>query len=667
MVTLKKIISWVKELQFNSYFLFAVILITASLIRLMFLFQSYDDPYLTNRFADESSYHLWAKKIMQGDFLSDRAFFTSPLYAYFLAFFYTFFGDHILYVRIVQIFMGLLTIFIVYLCARFYFKSRLNLIPPFIMAISVGPICYEFFADKTTFNLFLFSLCIYFCIICLREQKHINFFVSGVVCAIASMSHVSSIIILFSLIVSIFTDRFVKINKKLLFVMFAIFGFIIGISPVALHNAIVSQDFVLIVSGGGQNFYIGNHQKNISGRYTSPDFALANLYYEEESFTNKAKELLGKNSLRPSEVSRFWFNQGLKDISQNPHLAIKRFFRKLRWVFHNEELTDTRDIKFYLPRYKIFNLPLIPFWVVSCVGLLGLGFSLKKQNFIFLNTIIIGIASLFSIYFVFGRYRLPLIIPLSICATFAVQSVGELLKDREWKKLGAILVVILSLSWLLLSEVYPKKNSKIDELNLAFTLLELGDLQSAETLFQEKHNYWNKGYLEIFRDRLNSAHIKQAEGNERKGRIAEAIFHYKRAIEAKTNDIQAMNNLGTIYLRLKNFSEATNWYQKVIKIHPNHYIAKINMVTVATLEGNIDEAIRRCERVLEMHPNEHHAHLVFSKLLLKQNNIQLAYEHLHNALIIKPDFIEAKKIMNKLIKLYPDLKNNQIKRFSDQK
>ena len=52
-------------------------------------------------------------------------------------------------------------------------------------------------------------------------------------------------------------------------------GLAIAIGPVAARNYFVADDFVLITSQAGQNFYIGNNRGNESGVYKAPPFVIA--------------------------------------------------------------------------------------------------------------------------------------------------------------------------------------------------------------------------------------------------------------------------------------------------------------------------------------------------------------------------------------------------------
>src|SRR5215813_9781143 len=74
--------------------------------RLLYLWQIQRAPFFDLRIGDGESYHLWARRIADGDWLGSGVFYQAPLYPYFLACIYRVLGDSPGTVRIVQALMG---------------------------------------------------------------------------------------------------------------------------------------------------------------------------------------------------------------------------------------------------------------------------------------------------------------------------------------------------------------------------------------------------------------------------------------------------------------------------------------------------------------------------------------------------------------------------------
>ena len=92
-------------------------------------------------------------------------------------------------------------------------------------------------------------------------------------------------------------------------------GVVLALS--AGHNVVGSGEWVLTTSNAGQNFYIGNNALNLKGQYTRLPFVDPNPKYEERGFAREAHRRTGVE-LTPTEVSRYWFGQGLDWIRANP-------------------------------------------------------------------------------------------------------------------------------------------------------------------------------------------------------------------------------------------------------------------------------------------------------------------------------------------------------------
>src|SRR5258708_30277452 len=75
-------------------------------IRLLYLWQIHHAPFFDLRIGDGEAYHLWARRIAQGDWLGTGVFYQAPLYPYFLALVYRVLDDSATTVRFIQALIG---------------------------------------------------------------------------------------------------------------------------------------------------------------------------------------------------------------------------------------------------------------------------------------------------------------------------------------------------------------------------------------------------------------------------------------------------------------------------------------------------------------------------------------------------------------------------------
>ncbi|MEO8342370.1 MAG: tetratricopeptide repeat protein, partial [Gallionella sp.] len=211
--------------------------------------------------------------------------------------------------------------------------------------------------------------------------------------------------------------------------------------------------------------YLGNHSGNSDGKYTSPPFSHATINAEESNFKQEAERRTGR-VLLPSEVSSYWFKQGVAEAASNPGLSLIRYERRLRWTIGNEELPDTRHLDFYRDLFNILKLPILwGFGMVSFLGMVGTMILIRvKEKKALFSVLFAGIYILaISLFFVFGRFRMPLLVPFSILAGAGIMQAYRQLEIIRMRGLILSLPLLFFLSWLSFGEVLPKTESYFPE------------------------------------------------------------------------------------------------------------------------------------------------------------------------------------------------------------
>lgn len=558
----------------------AGVLLGAILVRLVFLFQSSGDPFLSVRFVDEQGYHEWARAIAGGAVLGERSFFTTPLFAYFLALIYRLFGDGIPTLRVINLLLGTATVALVWGCARRYLSRPLAYLPPAIVAFSAAPLFYEALPEKTTFVLFLCALAFLGCTVALERRGLAAVFAAGLLCGLASLAHATLVTLPAAAAVCLAGDR-IPGRRRLLLLGALSLGFLAAVAPSALHNAIVSRDLVLIAANGGQNFYTGNHAGNPDGTYRPPPFALANLVHEEQDFRLEAERRVGRSGLKPAEISRFWYGQALREMAAHPGLSARRFLNRLLAVFNREDLPDSRLYTFYADRYPLLRAGLLPYWLVAAFGLVGLGVSLPQRRFLFVHLVTGGLTLFLVLYFVFGRYRLPVLIPLALYAAGALR---DAVRSRA-NAPAALLVASLVGAALFCLAPLPgaARGSFPDRFNLAMALYREGRLDEAERLFQE-----------MYAERRGDPRLAMALGMLRaeRGDAPGAIEPLRVALTANPLDYASWLTLAEAYRQTGEYPQAESCYLKVLELNPREIRASRGLLQVYLRLGRTRDAER---------------------------------------------------------------------------
>lgn len=457
-----------------------VMLLLAAAVRLVAFFPTLDDPYLHFRQGDEEFYHRWALDILDGTWGRTPAFHTSPLYAYFLALAYAAGGQSIAYIRLLNLLMGLGSVCLVSLAARHFLKPSAAVLATLLYGLCTAPIFYEWLPEKTSLTLLLTALSFFLIARAGARDTPAHWLLAGLAVGLAALAHTTLLVLVPSGWLHLTFGRARTRAAGLTSVAFFTLGALLGIMPATIHNYAQSRDFVLISYNLGTTFYLGNHAGNRTGRYSSVPFARSNENSEETDFNREAERRAGR-ALKPSEISGYWVRQGLAEIGDNPQLAARRFWRRIRWALGAEEASDTRTFEFYAQRYPVLGPPLWGFGAVSFLALFGVLSTWRDRRSLVCLLFVVFFAFGLSSVLVYGRYRLPLLVPLSILAAKAPGGIFDLLRRRRWPVVLALGIAAGGIGWFTFGPVlseYPNSHFT-DYNNQGNRYLDLGRLDLA--------------------------------------------------------------------------------------------------------------------------------------------------------------------------------------------
>ena len=115
-----------------------------------------------------------------------------------------------------------------------------------------------------------------------------------------------------------------------------------------------------------------------------------------------------------------------------------------------------------------------------------------------------------------------------------------------------------------------------------------------------------------------------------------ALDCFKIAIKINAKNIDAKNNLGTLYQMANKLEEAENCFKECIKLNPNFVSSLINLGNLKIITNNFNEAI-----------------LLYNRILKINENIEIIYLHLGQAYQNTKQFGKAEIIFKKALKKFP--------------
>jgi len=175
-------------------------------------------------------------------------------------------------------------------------------------------------------------------------------------------------------------------------------------------------------------------------------------------------------------------------------------------------------------------------------------------------------------------------------------------------------------------------------------LTALGCLQTS--YWKNSETIWNHSLALTSNNHIAENNL----GNDlmKKGRLDEAIVHFRKALEIYANYPEAHNNLGYALANKGNWSEAIPAYRAAMRVRPNYPKAHNNLAISLAETGKTDEALAEFREALRNDSDYQEAHVNMAVLLLQLGRRDEAITHLREALRLKPGDAEVKAQLRQL-------------------
>ncbi len=552
----------------------AVFLI-ALVVRIVYFLTVRGEPYYQVPLLDSAWYHRSALGILRDGFWGDEVFFRAPLYSYFVAFSYRFFGETPVAPKIIQIALGAGTCALLTAVARRVFDRRTALISGIVAALYPTLIFFDGELLATGPASFLGLLLLYRVLEALRQSAWRPWLAAGAVLGLAAITRPP--ILLFGAGLGIWmlaarvqqrggprSDRLLR-GRSLAALLI---GTVLVIAPVTLRNAVIGGDFVPIASQGGVNFYMGNHPGADGKSAVLPGWSESEgdwITFEDD--TRRMAEAEAGRSLSPSGESRFWTGKALSFIVTQPIEAAGLFSRKIYYLLNGFEIPNNKDPYFFKQYSPALNGALwkkglaFPTGLLIPLAVMGLLLAPRRRETSVLYVFLLCQAVAIVLFFACARYRVAL---LPVLIPFAVWGAGRLGRRFRTGPAGSAAVLgIVAVAFLVLS------NSNF-----------LGVGSTAR---------WQDHYD------LGLVHAERGE-------YAQARTAFEEALRLKPGDVSVIYNLGIVQMSLGNLEESVVSFRSVLGIDPAMMSARKNLGMALGRMGRLDEAEREFRRILELDP-----------------------------------------------------------------
>jgi len=578
-----------------------VIFATALSLRVLYLIQIQSIPLFYNLPGDGRTYDEWAQRIAAGDWLGSGVFYQAPLYPYFLGIWQAILGHNLWAIRMIQAALGALSCALIFLVGERLFSRSAGVASGLVLAFYAPAIFFDVLIEKSVLDVFLLSLLLWVLACAWSRRDWRRWLSAGAILGLLGLSRENALILAVVVPVWIaiyFSEQALK--YRVAWTGWFLAGLILVLIPVGLRNLAVGGEFKLTTSQLGANFFIGNNPA-ADGTYGSVHKIIGEPNLEGSDARRLAERATGRK-MAPGEVSDFWLQKASAYIRSEPLSWVWLLGKKWLMVWNAREVEDSDDFYIYSQWSWLLQALgwLTHFGVLAPLAAVGVWMSRRHwRDLWLLYTMILSLALSVAIFYVFGRYRFPLISLLTLFTGAALVGLVNLFRSRGVESLAVSVVVLLASALIVNWPLYGI------------------------------HGPGPVGY-----NNLSNAYYKQ-------GKIAEAISAARQALEADPDLGVAYYNLGNMYAAQGKFDIAKEYFERAMAIYPNYAEVRSNYGQLIAERGDLETGIRYFREAIALNPSISRAHLNLGVALAKEDRLEEAIEPLQRAVDLTPNLPEA--------------------------
>ncbi len=366
---------------------------------------------------------------------------SGPAYAYWLGLLYRLGGQRWIVPLAVHILLGAAVCPLVYVVGRRLFSPAVGLLAAAMAALYAPAVFYETLLVK--FSLVSFTVAVL--LVCLVHSDGPDArWALGAGCAFGALVALRANAALVGPVLAWWIVRPAQgVRQGAARLALLALGTVLVLGPFLL------RDRVVMARGGGASlwgihFYIATHAE-ADGTYSPVDGVRDDAVGHVVDARRVAEQGTGRR-LTPAEVSWYWFSRGLSAIRENPWRYALLEARKLRLVlagFEEGSFGDTYEDA--VEESWVLRLPLLTFGSICPLALLGMALALQRREGEILVWVIGAYVLSLLPFFIAGRYRLPIAVPMLLLAARGLVWVTDAVRRRRWDMLAlaGILMAVL--------------------------------------------------------------------------------------------------------------------------------------------------------------------------------------------------------------------------------
>lgn len=572
-----------------------MIFVIALTVRALHLWQIRTAPFFSLKMIDAESYDRWARSIADGDWIGREVFFQAPLYPYFLGTIYKLLGTDPMTIRVCQAVLGAFACVLIAQAGLRFLSKPVGIVAGMMLAVYAPAIFFDSLIQKA--GLAMFFLCTVLWLLSLIDKgpRWWLWLLAGSTMGCLILTRENAM--LFVPVIAVWLlVRFTEPGlRRLAWAAAFAVGLALLLMPVAVRNWHVGGEFHLTTSQFGPNFFVGNNAR-ADGIYKPMLYGREGMQDAISDYRAEAELALGR-SLAAGEVSSYYTNRALQYIRSQPGDWLKLIGRKFILMCNAVEIADTEDQY----TYARWSLPLQigggvwHFGVLAPLAVLGAIVAWPKRRRLWLLLALLGMyAAGLMMFYVFGRYRFPLVPMLILFASAGVVGLAGFMRRASVLWIGAAVATTIAVAVVCNWPVIDRgKLIAMMYTNVGMVLVGDGRTHEAVVQFHEA--------LQIEAD-FADAHYGMARALQAQNQREDAKRHYRLAIKSEPDHAYAHMHLAMMLQRSDEFEEALQHYNHAMRRLKRNATLYNSLGVVMRSRGQLEDAITYFRMGLKVEP-----------------------------------------------------------------
>ncbi len=567
------------------------------------------NPLFARPLMDAAVHDAWARGLLAGSWPGAEPFFRAPGYPFLLGLLYgvlRWFGlapgepGARLATVLVQAFVSALGAGLVALCAERAWNRRAGWLAGGVFAALWTSI---YFAGELLFETLVTTLALWLLWRLLRDDGDgratpgaVSLLGTGLVAGLGAVTRPPLLALLPVIVLYLRRGRGLRWRSAGWAALAA--GLLLPILPVTLHNVVRGHDAVLIASQGGVNFWIGNNPQSDGRTAIVPGTRPTWQGGYEDAIALAERE--AGHRLRPSQVDAHYLRKGLAFIAREPGRAALLTARKLRLLLAAGERGNNNNPYFWRRWSPVLRWPVwlgwAPVLALAAIGLWRRDLARPRR------ALLLGFAGAYAVsvllFFVNGRFRLPLLALLAAPAGAGLERILAALRARRWPDGLAGPLLAAGLLAFSASDLLTFREGRVDadvfsRFTLGNALAEGGDLDGARRAYEDALAVQRRFQLTQFDLIAEPLYASLGRIQLSQQRTSEALALCTEWVRSRPGTVAGRVMLGDLLLQAGRTAEAAAQFEVALRTAPDDPGAQLGHAWVLRANGDAGAALRR--------------------------------------------------------------------------